>query len=113
MLNTLKPLIKNAIRQEFASTKSSAATDVTAAAPTSSIAPCAAAPTPFIVHQAELDTMKNRMRIISSAVATDRKQKAAALAIQQKNRLEASVSIVRGCPTSTNLHLRAQAVAMF
>jgi hypothetical protein len=45
--------------------------------------------------QAELDIMKNRKRIISSAVATDRDQKAAAMGIQQKNRLESSLSTVR------------------
>lgn len=45
--------------------------------------------------QAELDIMKNRKRIISSAVATDRDQKAAAMCIQQKNRLESSLSTVR------------------
>ena len=44
--------------------------------------------------QAELDIMKNRKRTISSAVATDRDQKAAAMDILQKNRLELSLSAV-------------------
>ena len=43
LLNILKPLIKNAIRREYTSTGTTAATDVTAAARTSSIVPCAAA----------------------------------------------------------------------
>ena len=38
--------------------------------------------------------MKNQKRTISSAVATDRDQKAAAIDILQKNRLESSLSAV-------------------
>ena len=67
LLNILKPLIKNAIRREYTSTGTTAATDVTAAARTSSIVPCAAAPIPSSVRPS-IDSISAMVSTIITAV---------------------------------------------